>query len=155
MADFHALDYLSSNERAGIDWLSDRSQGQDIVIAEAVGGDYFTKDTFARISMGSGAPAILGWKGHEDQWRSGNCTACAGRFEDVNTLYSTTDANQMRQILDKYGVTYVYVGDVERRTYGDTGMDKFTSLPVVFQCGTVTIYRARAGGATTAAGCGQ
>ena len=96
------------------------------MIAEAVGGDYFTKDTFARISMASGAPAILGWKGHEDQWRSGNCKACAGRFEDVNTLYTTTDTDQMRQILDKYGVTYVYVGDVERRTYGDAGMDKFT-----------------------------
>jgi len=151
--DFHATAFLSTDERSAIAWLDGRVQGQDLVIAEAAGNDYFTKDTFGRISMATGAPTILGWKGHEDQWRSGNCTACAGRFEDVNSLYTTTDSAVMQQILQKYGVTYVYVGDVERRTYGEAGMEKFSSLPVVFQCGAVTIYRAKGGGPGSGESC--
>ena len=53
-----------------------------------VGNDY----TIAgRISGATGVPAILGWLGHEDQWREGKCKPCAGRFEDVNNLYKSTD----------------------------------------------------------------
>jgi uncharacterized membrane protein len=138
--ELRGLAYYSADERAGIDYLAERSQGQDIVIAEAVGNDYTLA---ARISAATGAPAILGWKGHEDQWRSKVCKPCAGRFEDVNTLYQTTDKATMDRILKKYNVTYVYVGELETRTYGGAGMEKFKSLPVAFQSGAVTIYRAK------------
>jgi uncharacterized membrane protein len=117
-----------------------QAQGQNVVIAEAVGNDYTLA---ARISAATGVPAILGWKGHEDQWRSKVCKPCAGRFEDVNMLYQTTDKAVMDRILKKYDVTYVYVGDLEQRTYGGGGMEKFKSLPVAFQSGAVTIYRAK------------
>ena len=35
----------------------------------------------------------------------------------------------MNQILKKYGVTYVYVGPLERSTYGEAGLEKFKPLP--------------------------
>jgi YYY domain-containing protein len=131
------LSYYPADERAAIAFLNQRAQGQDLVIAEAVGNDY----TLAgRISAATGIPAILGWGGHEDQWRGGSSKARAGRFEDVNTLYKTTDPNEMNQILKKYDVTYVYVGALERSTYGDAGLEKFKPFPAVFQSGTVTIY---------------
>ncbi len=136
--------YMNADDLKGIDWLNQRAQGQDLVIAEAVGDDY---SSAGRISMTTGIPAILGWGGHEDQWRGGTTKARAGRFEDVNLLYSTPDASVMSQILKKYGVTYVYVGPQERSKYGNAGMDKFNALPVAFQSGAVTIYRA-----TTATG---
>ena len=134
-----ALNYLSLDDRKAIDWLDGLAQGQDLVIAEAVGGDYTSA---ARISGSTGIPAILGWGGHEDQWRGGSSKARAGRFEDVTELYSTEDLNRAKDILQKYGVTYVYVGGLERQTYPPAGIDKFKSLPVAYQGGTVTIYRA-------------
>jgi YYY domain-containing protein len=135
----HGLDHFSEGERAGIDWLNDRADGQHIVIAEAVGDDYTLA---SRISAATGIPTIIGWVGHENQWR-GSSEPYAGRFEDVSTLYTTTDAAQARQILEKYGVTYVYVGQFERQQYeASGGLAKFEEMPVMFQAGEVTIYRA-------------
>jgi uncharacterized membrane protein len=135
----HGIHYYSADERAAIDWLDERAQGQDVVIAEAVGNDYTAA---GRISGATGIPTILGWQGHEDQWREGKCKACAGRFEDVSQLYRSTDASVIAPIVKKYGVTYVYVGDLERTTYA-AGIEKFKSLQVAFQSGAVTIYRAK------------
>jgi uncharacterized membrane protein len=109
------------------------------VIAEAVGNDYTLA---SRISAATGIPTIVGWVGHENQWR-GSTAPYAGRFEDVEKLYRTTDMNEARQILEKYGVTYVYVGTLEQQQYGASGgLAKFEALPVMFQSGDVTIYRA-------------
>ena len=131
----NGLNHFSEGERAAIDWLKERAQGQDIVIAEAVGNDYTEA---ARISAATGAPAILGWGGHEDQWR-GSSAPRAGRFEDVNALYSG-EISRLREIVKKYDVTYVVVGDLERRTYGEPALQRFADMPVAFQSGTVTIY---------------
>jgi uncharacterized membrane protein len=109
------------------------------VIAEGVGNDYDA--AVARFATASGVPTVLGWQGHEDQWRGGRCTACAGRFADVNTLYQTSDANVMTDIARKYKITFVIVGDLERQQYNGPGLEKFASLPVAFQSGAVTIYR--------------
>jgi uncharacterized membrane protein len=136
----HGINFYPKDEKAAINWLKDRAQGQDLVIAEAVGNDYTRA---GRISGATGIPAILGWQGHEDQWRSGKCTACAGRFQDVNTLYTSTDPAAVAPIVNKYDVTYIYVGDLERQTYGDAGLLKFQKMQVAFQSGTVTIYRAK------------
>lgn len=135
----HGLAYFPADERAAISFLQNLAPGQNFVIAEAVTGDYREG---ARISEATGLPAIVGWAGHEDQWRGGTMKARAGRVEDIETLYRSTDAQQMAQILRKYGVTYVYVGDLERNTYGAAGLAKFESMPVAFQRGAVTIYRA-------------
>ena len=137
--ELRGLSYYPQDELKAIAFLNGLAQGQDLVIAEAVGNDY---SSAARISAATGVPAILGWGGHEDQWRGGSSKARAGRFEDVNTLYTTTDVTAMAQILKKYAVTYVYVGPLERSTYGEAGLAKFKPLPVAFQSGTVTIYRA-------------
>jgi uncharacterized membrane protein len=96
------------------------------------------------ISGATGIPAILGWGGHEDQWRGGTTEARAGRFEDVSELYNTPSIERAREIAGKYGVTYIYVGGLERSTYGE-GLAKFEELPVAFTSGAVTIYRAAGG----------
>jgi len=121
---------------AGANELAD---GQKIVIAEAAGDDYTLA---SRISAATGIPTIVGWVGHENQWR-GSSEPYAGRFEDVNALYTTTDPGQAMEILEKYGVTYVYVGQFERQQYETSGgLAKFEEMPVMFQAGEVTIYGA-------------
>jgi len=137
----HGIAHKDPDELKGIGWLNQRSKGQDFVIAEAVGGDYTEA---GRISMATGLPAILGWGGHEDQWRGGTAKARAGRFEDVQALYQSTDQSAVQQILRKYGVTYVYVGPLERQTYGN-GLTDFSQVlgEPVFQSGLVSIYLVR------------
>lgn len=133
----NGIAYYDRDERAAIEWLRQQARGQDVVIAEAVGNDY---SYAARISAATGVPAILGWGGHEDQWRGDNGKARAGRFEDVTELYTTPDLQRAESIAAKYGVTYIYVGPFEREQYSQ-GLDKFTQLPVAFQSGGVTVYR--------------
>ncbi len=136
----HGLDGIArfpAGEVEAIGWLTRQAQRQEIVIAEAfcpqadcTGNDYTEA---GRISGATGAPTILGWAGHEDQWRGGGSGARAGRFEDVERLFKTTSMTEVAEIVEKYGVTYIYVGPLERRTYDAAALAKFESLPVAFK----------------------
>jgi uncharacterized membrane protein len=139
------LEQSSPDDTAASRWLA---QAPDGVIAEAVsptGGSY---TNYARISMLSGQPAVLGWTGHESQWRGGS-TEMGSRQPDLEHLYCSRDWGETQDILEKYKIRYIIVGGLERTTY-IPGSDncpaglqeaKFlTQLRQVFQQGSVTIY---------------
>ena len=88
---------------------------------------------------------MLGWPGHEQQWRGGDPATLAQvgiREEDVRTLFSTTSIETARGLLDKYKVGFVYVGQAELETYPVEGLTNFDQLGTpVFQQDEVTIYR--------------
>jgi YYY domain-containing protein len=135
------LEYAYGDDLAAIRWL--RANVEDApVLLEATGGSY----TYAgRVSVHTGLPTLLGWGVHELQWR-GNYEEPARREPDIEFLYTSTDRAHTSALLDEYGITYVYVGGVERGTYRITEavLDKFASLmDVVYEQGDVTIYRRR------------
>jgi YYY domain-containing protein len=105
------------------------------VVAEAVGGQY---SEYARVATFTGMPTVLGWPGHEGQWRD---NALQGtRQDDIQTLYTTPDWSTAREIIQRYNIRYVYVGNLERSTY-PVNEEKFTLfLKPVYQQGSVTIY---------------
>ena len=105
------------------------------VVAEAVGGQY---TEYARVATFTGMPAVLGWPGHESQWRD---NALQGsRQSDLQTLYTTSDWAIAQEILNRYSIRYVYVGPLERSTY-PVNEEKFNLfLKPVYQQGNVTIY---------------
>ena len=81
------VDYLEKyniDEYNAIQWLTKTKYG---VIAEAVGGSY---SGFARIATFSGMPNVLGWPGHEMQWRGG-VREIGNRESDIRMLYETND----------------------------------------------------------------
>ena len=126
-----------------------RDSEEDSVIVEAVavdesgraGGDY--DPSFARVSSRTGLPTILGWAGHEEQWR-GNRRSFRERAQDVMEIYTGSDIEATRELLAKYDVTYVYVGALERSLYALDDTSKFdTLMDRPFDQGTVTIYRVR------------
>jgi YYY domain-containing protein len=127
--------YLSSimpDDYQAFQFMHGLDQG---VVAEAVGGQY---SEFARVSTFTGMPTVLGWPGHEGQWRD---DALQGsRQDDIATLYATDDWNIAREIVDRYDIRYVYVGNLERTTY-PVNEEKFNlfSKPI-YQMGNVTIY---------------
>lgn len=109
------LAYIRSSNLAeyeAIIWLRDEAPRGRMV--EAVGGDY---TEYGRVSAASGQPALLGWKGHEHQWR-GTTQPFEGREEDVATIYQSTDAEVVRQLVSKYDIRYVFLGHREQAKYG-------------------------------------
>ena len=107
------------------------------VIAEAVGGSY---SNFARISKFTGCPAVLGWPGHELQWR-GSSDPLGSREEDIKILYTTNDWLTARNILETYHVQYVVVGDLERSAYTILQQKFDNNMLVVFKNDTTVIYQ--------------
>ncbi|MCI0410814.1 MAG: hypothetical protein L0191_20010, partial [Acidobacteria bacterium] len=124
-------------EYEAVQWLKDNVSGTPTIL-EAVGGSY---SDGGRVSSRTGLPAVLGWPGHEGVWRGSN-EDFVRREEDIRRIYETTDVAEARGLLERYQVDYVYVGHVERQTYGAGGLAKFVQfLTPVFQNGDVTIYR--------------
>ncbi len=139
--DNHTLDGLafleeqSPGEYEAIRWLREEAGFGRIV--EAVGNDY---SDFGRISSSTGLPTVLGWPGHELQWR-GSSEAFAGREDDVASIYSSQDPTEVRELLAMYGVRYVYLGPRERRSYSVGDLSRFdTLLKATFESGDVVIY---------------
>ena len=105
------------------------------VVAEAVGGQY---TEFARFATFTGLPTVLGWPGHEGQWRD---QALQGsRKDDIEMLYTASDWATTQSIIDRYNIRYIVVGNLERNTY-PVNEEKFSRfLKPAFQQGSVTIY---------------
>jgi len=130
--DFDRIQRENPDEAAAILWLRSAPDG---IEAEAIGGSY---SAFARISIYTGLPTVLGWPGHEGQWRDGALQG--SRQQDIETLYSSLDWTTTDRIIRQYNIRYIYVGNLERSTY-HVNEEKFNRfLKQVFQQGIVTVY---------------
>ncbi len=139
---------FAPDEAAAIEWLV-RNAGERAVILEAEGQSYH--DGTSRVSGWTGLSGVLGWVGHEGQWR-GNYDDISPRQADIDRIYSAVDAAAVLALLRKYRVDYVYVGPNEIAKYPPEGLAKFDRImDMVFQQGSSTIYRLpTAGGAPPA-----
>ncbi len=122
------------DEYAAMQWLKDQNLG---IVAEAVGGSY---SDYARVSTRTGFPTVLGWPGHESQWRGG-ATEMGSREQDIRRLYETDMPEEMFAILNKYDICYVYLGNLERVQYV-VNQGKFDAwLSVLYSNNSVIIYQ--------------
>jgi YYY domain-containing protein len=133
MAD-HNLD-----DHVAIGWLNENVEGAPVIL-EATGGSY---TYYGRVSSQTGLPTPLGWDFHEVQWR-GTGEEGNKRKPDIETIYSSLNAQAALTLMDKYDIEYVYVGPLERSHYPSTALEKFDYImDVVYQQGAVTIYKRR------------
>jgi uncharacterized membrane protein len=87
-------------------------------------------------------PTVLGWPGHEWQWRGSDHPEPGRREPIVEQIYTTADIGVVGFLLDQFDVAYIFVGDLEREQYGEAGLQKFSdALEVAFANDRVTIYR--------------
>ena len=107
-----------SYDREAIAWLWQQVRGTP-VIAEASLGYY--REGGMRVASYTGLPTIIGM--HESEQRPSG--QVGPRDSDVATLYTTSDLARFEEILERYRVTYIYVGQLERQVYAGPGMDKF------------------------------
>ena len=84
--------YLSSShpdDYAAITWLNENVDGAPIILeAPGSGGSSYVYE--GRIAALTGLPTLLGWAGHEGQWR-GSYEVQHAREPDIETIYNTLD----------------------------------------------------------------
>lgn len=130
------LEFRYPSDYKAIMWLQENIKGQP-VIAEAQGDSY---TDFGRVSANTGLPTILGWTVHEWLWR-GSYSIPEPRIDEVRALYED-DLERTQEIINKYNVKYIFVGDLEREKYLNINESKFNQIAIpIFTEGTTTIYQ--------------
>jgi uncharacterized membrane protein len=133
------LEKWEPSEYEAIEWLNREVDGAPVIV-EASKDDGF--ESF-RISSRTGLPTILGSLGKERLWR-GSDILFRGRVEDIDRIYQNEDIGEVQKLLEKYGVTYVYVGAREREQYGGVVGERFAMfMDVAFKNEGVTIFKVR------------
>ncbi len=138
-------DFATIGDYKAIHWLNEHIQG-DPVIVEASGDDYSYS---SRISTFTGLPTLMGWVGHEVQWRVNwvkhSQTEQAdfdSRQASIDTIYTNPDSSIVLTTLARYHVQYIYVGDFERNKYPKADLKRFkTFMHIVYNVDGVTIFQ--------------
>ena len=125
----------------GIHWLRENVRGSPVILE----GNTPLYRWGGRVSIHTGLPSVVGWRWHQQQQRWGYLHQVDRRIRDVDRIYSTTNPSEAIALLDRYGVSYIYVGQVERLYYAERGIAKFDDelsahLAPVFQTDELTIY---------------
>ena len=128
------------DDAAAIAWLNANVAGAP-VIAEAPADRYGAYSYHGRISAFTGLPTLLGWGGHQHQWR-GNYIEPGRREPLIETLFNSPDIGAARAVIDEFNVRYVIVGPPERNRYSAEGLAKFEQLGTpIFRSGNTVIYQ--------------
>lgn len=148
------MEYLRkghTGDYAGIQWLRRNVKGQAVVLeAQDPTKPY---SYFARISVNSGLPTVLGWANHQRVWRVSRegdpyqetyHKRVEGRGRDVDLIYQARRLEDVEDLIRRYRIQYIFFGELERERYGLEGLAKFEAhFEKVFsdaQTGTA-IYR--------------
>ncbi len=132
------LETSQPDDYAAIRWLRANVEGAPVIL-EATGGSY---TPYGRVSAFTGLPTLLGWGGHELQWR-GNYDEPGRREPDIEALYTTLDQEEALRLLDEYDIRYVYLGSLEIDKYklSQEAIDKWRAfMEPVYERGEVIIY---------------
>ncbi|HEC36367.1 MAG TPA: hypothetical protein ENI39_07525, partial [Anaerolineae bacterium] len=125
-------------------WMQENIEGSPVVLEGLGVREYLWGN---RVSVYTGLPTVIGWRWHQVQQRM---AAGAGEVEerhvDVNECYETPDIARAWEILERYGVRYVYIGPYERLYYDQRGLAKFGAmdgLRPIYNRDGVRIYEVR------------
>lgn len=113
----NALAFLESDfpeDADAIRWLKGNVEGSPVVLE--ANGDSYTG--YERVSASTGLPTILGWKVHEWLWRS-DVDDLNVKSADIETIYTSSDQEAVKTLLEEYEVSYIFVGFFEREKYGE------------------------------------
>ncbi len=148
------LNYLQSydpSDYAAIRWLNSHVQGGPVIVEafNPQGGDY---SDYGRISAFTGLPTLMGWAGHEYQWRVNwlndayNANDFYHRGADISAIYTNTNPDTVLSLMNRYNAHYLYVGSLEKTTYPQANLNRFSGfMQRVYSANGVTIYRVPGG----------
>lgn len=130
------LKTLYPDDYRAINWIQKNIAEQPVLLESQ--GDSYTDH--GRISANTGLPTVLGWTVHEWLWR-GSYDIPAARLDDVRALYED-GVVKTKLLVNKYNISYVYIGDLERQKYPKLDEKKFNGLgKVVFQSNDSRLFK--------------
>ncbi|MBR4725008.1 MAG: hypothetical protein IK071_04415 [Lachnospiraceae bacterium] len=119
----NAGEYLESvniEDYEATNWINENIEGRPVMLE--VNGDSYTD--YCRVSVRTGLPTVLGWRTHEWLWQSEAGDQLPKivqeRTEDVETLYTSLDVAEVKKLVEKYNIEYIYVGSIERNEFNKT-----------------------------------
>lgn len=130
-------------EDAGaIRWLKKNVTGSPVVLE--ANGDSYTE--YERVSAMTGLPTVLGWYVHEWLWRN-DVADLNTKSGDIELIYTSQDEKQVKELVEKYDVSYIFVGSCEKNKYGENlNHELLRSLgETVFQDGSSGTYIVKVG----------
>jgi YYY domain-containing protein len=142
--------YLQSydpGDYAAIRWLNSHVQGSPVIVEafDLQGGDY---SDYGRISAFTGLPTLMGWAGHEYQWRVNwlndayNAADFYRRGADITAIYTNTNPQAVLSLMKQYDARYLYVGSIEKTAYPQANLNRFSGfMQTVYSANGVTIYQ--------------
>jgi YYY domain-containing protein len=101
-------------EYEAVRWLNDHADSRAVLL-EMTGAVYTPA---GRVSAFTGLPTVIGWYTHEALWHEGQEALqkdISQRVADVRQVYETLDLIEAQCLIQKYNVTYVVVGALERK----------------------------------------
>lgn len=146
MPSLDGMEYMKELDRGdynAILWMQENIEGSPIIL-EASEDDSSYSYT-SRVSANTGLPTVVGWARHERFWGRDHAEV-RERIEDVRSIYSSGSEREALELMNKYNISYVYIGQLERQIY-QVNLDKFeneTYFEPVYQ-GSVTIYKLKKG----------
>lgn len=120
------MDEVMPDDALAADWLNENVTGIPVVLE--ANGDSYTD--YQRISVITGLPTILGWRTHEWLWK-GDPTLLDVRAADIEAIYTSTDSVKVKELLEQYKVSYIYVGKLEEEKYDTINHSLLKSLGTV------------------------
>ena len=133
------------NDLDAINWLKENERKTKNII-EGLSPLYTWGNRF---SIYTGFPSVIGWDWHQIQQREYRTSLINERKNDVSEFYSTLDLNQKINILNKYNVELVIVGEQEKVYYPPEGIKSIHNLVenkllnIIYQNNETTIYEVR------------
>jgi uncharacterized membrane protein len=108
-----------------IRWMQDNVVGSPVIV-EGNAPEYRWG---SRFTIYTGLPGVVGWNWHQRQQRAVQPElVVTGRIADIAEFYNTGSQVITQGFLDKYDVSYIVVGQLERAYYPGVGLDKFPIL---------------------------
>jgi YYY domain-containing protein len=132
---------LSEDYRA-IRWMQENVEGSPVIV-EANTPEYRWG---TRFTIYTGLPGVVGWNWHQRQQRAETLlNVVQERVDEVGEFYETTDIEEAKAFLQRYGVRYIVVGQLEHAYYSEAGLAKFeaydgTLWREVYRDGNTAIY---------------
>ena len=107
---FLETDY--AEDAGAIRWLKENIEGSPVVL-EANGDSY---SEYERVSAMTGLPTVMGWYVHEWLWRN-DVADLNEKSAEIETVYTSTDTARVQELIEKYDISYIFVGSCEREKY--------------------------------------
>ena len=124
---FLETDY--AEDVGAIRWLKENIEGSPVVL-EANGDSY---SEYERVSAMIGLPTVMGWYVHEWLWRN-DVADLNAKADEIETIYTSTNAAEVQMLVEKYDISYIFVGSCEREKYADLNNEVLQSLgEIVYQ----------------------